>query len=226
MNLFNLDSPFMQFLTKIADLLILNLLFIISCIPIVTIGTANIALYTVTLKAAKNEESYIVRGYLKAFKNNFKIGTITWLLVLLVGFILFADFMILPGIPSPFGRILQVLTLMIFILYILMLTYLFPYIARFENSVFGSLKNALLLAIVHFPYSLLFIAITVLAFVASVFINFGIVSFVWAVIGFSGLAYINSTFFRKIFVRYEENPAEPKEDDTSCLQDGQEEEQQ
>ena len=74
MNFFNLDSPFMRFLTKMADLIILNILYMICCIPIVTIGAASTALYTVSMKAVKNEESYIIRGYFKAFKENFKIS--------------------------------------------------------------------------------------------------------------------------------------------------------
>ena len=44
MSFFNLDSPVMRFLTKVADLIILNILFLICCIPIVTIGAASTAL--------------------------------------------------------------------------------------------------------------------------------------------------------------------------------------
>lgn len=75
MSFFNLDSPVMRFLTKVADLIILNILFLICCIPIVTIGAASTALYTVTMKSVRDEESYVIRSYFKAFKDNFKIGT-------------------------------------------------------------------------------------------------------------------------------------------------------
>lgn len=203
MNLFNLDNPLMQFLGKLADLFILNILFLICCIPIITIGPATIALYTVALKAVKNEESYIMSSFFKAFKSNFKIGTLTWLIVFLFGMILFIDFRILPSIAAPFGQVLQVLTLMIALLYLITGIYIFPYIARFENSVIGSLKNAFLLAVAHLPYTMLLAAIAVLAIMGTLFIDFRITGFLWLVIGFSGLAYMNSYFLRKIFAKFE-----------------------
>ena len=117
MNFFNLDSPFMRFLTKMADLIILNILYMICCIPIVTIGAASTALYTVSMKAVKNEESYIIRGYFKAFKENFKISTLTWLVALVIGIILTLDFRILPALPEAFAQILRVFLIAVSLLY-------------------------------------------------------------------------------------------------------------
>ena len=203
MNLFNLDNPLMQFLGKLADLFILNILYLICCIPIVTIGAATTALYTVTLKAAKNEESYITRSFFRAFKSNFKIGTLTWLIVLTAGIVLWLDLQIIPNISRQIRQVLQILVLMIALLYLITALYLFPYIARFENTVIGSIKNAFLMAVIHLPYTMLLAAITILAFMATLYIDFRIIGFLWIVIGFSGLAYINSIFFRKIFVKFE-----------------------
>ena len=64
-SLFNMDNAFWRTMGKIADLIILNILFIICCIPIVTIGASYTALYTVMLKLVKNEEPYIFRGFFK-----------------------------------------------------------------------------------------------------------------------------------------------------------------
>lgn len=203
MGLFNLDSPLMQFLTKMADLFILNILYLICCIPIVTIGAATTALYTVALKAAKNEESYIVRSFFKAFKSNFKIGTLSWLIVFAIGLILWTDFQILPSMVEPLRQVLQVLTLSVSLLYLVSVLYLFPYIARFENTLIGSFKNAFFLAVAHLPYTMLIAAITVLAIMATLYIDFRIIGFLWLIIGFSGLAYVNSIFFRKIFAKFE-----------------------
>ena len=68
---FSLDSPLMRFLSRLSDIFILNVLFLLCCIPVVTIGASATALYTVTLKMARNEESYITKGFFKAFKSNF-----------------------------------------------------------------------------------------------------------------------------------------------------------
>ena len=70
--LFNLDSPIMRFLSKVCDLMILNVMCIICCLPIVTAGASITALYTITMKMVRGEESYIFKGFLKAFKENFK----------------------------------------------------------------------------------------------------------------------------------------------------------
>lgn len=66
------DSWIMRILTRIFDLIILNLLFIICSLPVITIGTSLSALYSVTLKMVRNEEGYIVRGFFKAYKENLK----------------------------------------------------------------------------------------------------------------------------------------------------------
>ena len=66
--MFKLDSPLMNFLSKIADIMILNLLIIICSIPVFTIGAAVSAAYYMAFKMVKNEETYIVRGFFKAFK--------------------------------------------------------------------------------------------------------------------------------------------------------------
>ena len=89
---FNLDSPLMTFLSKMADLMILNLLTLLCCLPIITAGDAMTALYYMTIKMVKNEECYIVKGYFKSFKENFKQATIIWLIALVVGIIFAGDF--------------------------------------------------------------------------------------------------------------------------------------
>ena len=59
-NIFNRDNKFFSFMGRVADLMILNLLCIVCCIPVVTAGPAIAAMYYITLKMARNEESYVV----------------------------------------------------------------------------------------------------------------------------------------------------------------------
>ena len=91
MKLFNLDSPVMVFLSKVANLMILNVLTIICCIPIFTAGAAITALYYVTIKMARGDDPYIIKGYFKSFKENFKQATIIWLIMLVVIAIIAVD---------------------------------------------------------------------------------------------------------------------------------------
>ena len=73
---FNLDSPVMVALTKMADLIIVNLLAFFCCLPIITVGASMTALHYVVLKIVRDEECYIVKGFFKSFKDNFKQATI------------------------------------------------------------------------------------------------------------------------------------------------------
>ena len=78
--IFSLDSPLFSFLNKVADLILLNILTMICCLPIITIGASMTALHYVVLKMVRDEESYIVRSYFKSFRQNFKQATIIWLI--------------------------------------------------------------------------------------------------------------------------------------------------
>ena len=84
MSFFSLDSKFSQIMGRVFDLMMLNIIFLIMCIPIVTIGANFTAMYYVTLKMIKNEETYIFRTYWKSFRENFKQATAIWLILLAV----------------------------------------------------------------------------------------------------------------------------------------------
>lgn len=85
--IFDMDSPVMRFLGRLADLMILNLVTLLCCLPVVTIGASLTAMHYVLLKMVRNEESYIVRSFFKSFKENFKQATVIWLIILLLSLI-------------------------------------------------------------------------------------------------------------------------------------------
>ena len=87
-NIFNSDSGFSKFMNRIADLFILNILWIFCSIPIITIGATTTALYSVNLKFIDNEEGNLIKTFFKSFKENFKKSTIIWLIILSVSIIL------------------------------------------------------------------------------------------------------------------------------------------
>ena len=94
-NFFNMDNGLFRALGKLADLMLLNILFLVCSLPIFTIGASFTAMYYVTLKLAENEEGYIARGFWKSFKQNFKQATIIWLILLFFGIVLVLDLLIL-----------------------------------------------------------------------------------------------------------------------------------
>lgn len=217
---FNMDSPIMRFLSRVCDLMILNLLCILCCIPVITAGASVTALYSVTLKMVKGEESYIFKGFFKAFKENFKQSTIIWLIMVLAGILLFTDYRAASFLSESVGDIFRILIGALFLIFFMVFTYIFPYTARFENTLKNMFKNSLLISILNLPWTILLIvyptALLFITFLTPVTIVYG--SMIWIVIGFATVAYLNSIIFRKVFLKYE--PQEEEEDtDTFHLMD-------
>ena len=90
--LFSLDNPFWRSLNTVADMLILNLLYVACCLPVITVGAATSALYAVSMKlASKDEDIYVTRSFFRAFVSNFKQATLIWLIFLGIGAFLLYD---------------------------------------------------------------------------------------------------------------------------------------
>ena len=216
---FNFEGPVFTFLSRLADLFWLNLLFIVCCIPVITIGAATTALYYVTLKMAKDEEGYITRSYFKSFKENFKQATVIWIGFLVVGMIMITDLRIVNGgntaeiLGSPaLGNVIMVAVFLMGIVILMVGTYIFPILAQFDNTIKNTVKNAFLISIRHLPYT---IAMLVITAIPVVLIWFFPALFILVLIMFSATAYFNSKLFNKIFVLYmpkEDSSSDPAED--------------
>jgi uncharacterized membrane protein YesL len=198
---------------RLADLMLLNLLFIVFSIPIFTIGASLTAMYYVTLKMAENEEGYIFRSFWKSFRQNFRQATVIWLLMLLAACVLGADIYILNYSENALGTVFLVVISAVAILYLLELIYIFPLLARFENKTSAMLRNAFIMAIADFPRTLAMLLIMVGSVILTLWnnytISYGIM--IWIMCGFAVIAFINSKFFVKIFAKY--TPEEADEDE-------------
>lgn len=207
MNFNWIDNPIMRGMGRLADFIILNILWVICSIPIITIGASTTALYTVMLKLVKNEEGYIARGFFKAFKENFKQSTVMWLIFLLLGIIFAVDFASIKLMPDKTGGILQILFLFMGALLSAWMVYAFALQARFVNSVKNTLKNALILVFAKLPFTVLIVIISI-GSVFATFLTFqtlviGIM--VWFFAGVSLVAWLNSLLLRIIFKKLEES---------------------
>ena len=204
-NLFRMDSPLMRFLTKIADLMVLNILFCVTSIPLITIGASWTALYSVTLKMVRDEEGSVSRSYFRSFRQNFRQATLLWLGVLVVLALLVLDIRVLNGMAGGTAPgLLRVGVEILALLGIMVLQYLFPSLARFEASLADTLKNACMMALAHLPKTALMTAAAVGAVwitqINNTTIAVGLM--VWPLIGFSLMAFGNSGILRKIFDNY------------------------
>lgn len=156
---FNVDGTVMRALSRIADLAILNILWMLCCIPVVTAGAATTAMFYLTLKMVKDKETYIFRSYIKAFRNNFKQSTIVWLILLVIMLILGADGYIMCNSNSSLRYPMLTLVTGAALVVLFIGLYIFALIAKFENSVPEYFKNALLMSVRHLPYTILLVII-------------------------------------------------------------------
>ena len=203
--LFRMDSPLMRFLTKIADLMVLNILFCVTGIPLITIGASWTALYSVTLKMVRDEEGSVSRSYFRSFRQNFRQATLLWLGVLVVLALLALDIRVLNGMAGGTAPgLLRVGVEILALLGIMVLQYLFPSLARFEASLADTLKNACMMVLAHLPKTALMTAAAVgavwITLINNTTIAVGLM--VWPLIGFALMAFGNSGILRKIFDNY------------------------
>lgn len=213
---FNMDNKFFVFMGKIADLCMLNLLCIICCIPIVTAGASLTALYYVTMKMVRNEEAYIFRSFFQSFKQNFKQATVINIIMLAAAALLYIDTNIAGKMGQPAGKILGMIFAAFTLLYVMILLYVYPLLAKFYNSVKNTFKNAILMAIRHLPYTILMLLICacpiLILFIPSFQIQMSLIMLV-ILFGPAVIAYGNSHFFVRIFDKYipEESVSEETE---------------
>ena len=196
----NIENPFFEFMNGLADLVVLNIIWILSCLPFVTIGPAKTALYRVMLRRARGESNYPVREYLEAFKEDFGKSCKIWLVLLISGGLLVFDLMYMGRSYTPLGILVGVLLFV----WMILESYLFPLTAQFENNLANTWKNAAYMAVRHFPYTVIVVILNGLPLFC--FLAGGAILQVtlpiYLVIGFSLTAGINARIFRTIFARY------------------------
>ena len=213
---FNMDNKFFQFMSRIADLIILNFLFLICCIPVITIGPAVTAMFYLTLKMIRNEESYIVKGFFHSFRQNLRQGIIVNLFMLAALLLLLLDFRIVNTMmnSSVSGKIIYVILMVIALIYIMIYLYVYPILAKFFNTIRNTFTNALLMSVRHLPYTGLMIVIVIAIPVAILYTpNAQIQSLllmIFILMGPACMAYARSSLLVKIFDNYipKEDPEE------------------
>ena len=179
---------------RAADLFMLNVVFVICCLPVVTIGASLTALHYVTLKMARNEESYIIRSFFKSFKQNFKQATIINLIMLLIAGVLYFDTNIVRQMGGSMSKVLYIIFIALGIIYLAVFLYIYPVLAKFYNSVKNTFRNAFLMSIMHLPYTILMALVTIAPAAIFFIPDFRVQSVVillFILLGFALLAFIN-----------------------------------
>lgn len=203
--IFRIDSPFAQFMTKLFDMVVLNIIFLICCVPIVTIGVSCTALHTMMLKIVGGEEPYIIKGFFKAFQENFVQSTISWIILLVAGGFLYVDSMMIAQMGTG-DFAMKIILGITSVVYIFILLYIFPIQARYKNTLCANYKNALLVAIRHLPKTVL-LALSVI--VPALLTLYGptkiflLMIICFLLIGISFITAVHDKIILKIFQQYD-----------------------
>lgn len=208
--MFKLDSPLMNFLNKVADIMILSIVFMIACIPVITAGAAFSAAYYIGFKMVKNEDSYIAKGFFKAFKENFKQATVIWIFILLLAAVIFADYRIILYSGLEFASWMRIGMVSVTLIAALGIVFMFPMQARFQNTVKNTIKNAFLMSLSHLPSAFLLIVIYAVPYLLLYLVPQLLPAVL--LLGFGSVFYFKCFVLLKVFRRYENTEEETVND--------------
>lgn len=206
-NLFNMDNGFFTALGKICDMIFLSVVWVLLCIPIITIGPANTAMYYATVKVIRKERGYLFREFFKSFRLNFKRGAIVGVILTVIFIILAIDLIWAWGAlntddkkaPILFG-VFAALTLMAINFSI----YVFPVLSRFDMTVKHLIKAAAFMSLKHLPYTLGMLVIVVISFIGVFYMP--ILVFILP----AAAVFVNSFLMERVLKKYMPKSEEPE----------------
>ena len=198
MELLRPDSEVMEFLSKVTDYIIINLLTLLLSIPIITIGAAHTAKFYTAMKIARGEEPSAVKSYFKSFRENFSQVTGAWMIILAVGLVLAFDWYNViygRGMSMPFiGKAaLGVLTFVVWSVAYCM----FPFEARYKVTLKELFKASMVMALLNFPRMVLIFIVTFLPYlICAWYIQWGLA--IWLLCTTVTLYYVSREFNKQL----------------------------
>lgn len=198
------DNPIVILLCTIGNLVVLNLLFLLCCVPVITIGDALSALYFSLIHRMRDSSSFYTKDFLKAMRMNFRQSTLTWLVCLILIFLLYGDYRIFSSKGLAPNSILFYFFVVLGALIFFTAEYVFPVIASFENRLPVLLSNSFTFAAKNAGWTLLLAALFIgpAAFCIMDRPLWPLYAAIWFFIGFSLTAWIASFIFLRIFRPY------------------------
>ena len=216
MNILNPDSPVMRFLSRLFDLIVLNALFLICCLPLITIGASITAMYSVTLKMVRDEECYIAKAFFSSFKKNFKTATLLFIPVLLLSSFFLMDLYIITNLLAPTYAFLRYPVMALLIMLCCGYLYLYPLLSFFDAPVKQLVKNAFLLSLGHLPTTIIVLCLHIFVFLVLGRFPSLLVPLLslYMFFGFAAMALLYSYYYRKVFDKHMP-PEEPADEGDS-----------
>ena len=202
-SVFNLNSPLMRMLSNLWDWIVLNILTVVFSLPIITIGASTTAMYYCVGKQRRGEDS-ILKDFWHAFKSNFWSSTGLWVICLVVGYILGVSIITCFTFISPGFKVLGYINIGVAVLFLMVASWSFALLSRFENTVFETLRNAFICVLSNFWRSLMMAIVNALPTLLFFWMGPQIVIYL-AVIWYAMAANYNMWLIRKPFKHLEES---------------------
>ena len=238
MKFFNIDSPLMRFLSRMTDILWLNILTMVMFIPAVVVGypmfmtqgefslspqgtllyflillvaaipvgPALTALHFVCLKLVRGEEGYITKEYFKSFKTNFRQGAIISTIYLIIVYFFWWDFFLINSFAGTMRTLVLGGVTLASIMFLFAFTFTYPVLARFKNTIRGTIKNAFLMSVLVLPKTVLMILMMLIPPAACLVYQIIPLALLFF---FGAPAYFSAMLYSKTFKRFEPEPEAP-----------------
>ncbi len=191
---FDIDNPFFEFMGALADVVIVNILFLICSIPVITMGASVSAMYQTIQKMQEGRLSSVFRFFGQAFRSSFKISIPAWLFQLFSGCVLFFDLNFAGMMPKTlFWNIVEMVTGSLLLLWLMVSCYLLPAGIYAEKKIKEALAESLYMAVRNLPYTLVMAALNSIPAVCMMLGTYfiGVVTPIYIVAGFGVTAYLN-----------------------------------
>lgn len=203
MKFFSVDSPLYRFLSKFLDVLKLNFMWLLFSFPIITMGASTVAAMSVALKMVDDEEGYIGKSFIKAFKENWKQGTALWIITVIAAYAIYLDFQLFNAVEgNPF--LFLIIGIVSCFIIVLSLLYAYPLVARYENTLIRTIQNSFEISKRYFVRTLFLIIVVLFEFFIfqfnSTMLFFGIL------IGPAFIIFTIASFSKRIFQQIEKEP--------------------
>ncbi len=213
-DIMDINNSFFQFARKLLYVFLLNIVFIVTCLPVFTAGASMTAMNSVFMKIINERDFSVLGDYFRSFKENFIKSTIIWVLSLVIGFILYVDifYWATYGMEDGvYGQVMLVVSCIAAVFFVMMLHTVFPLISRFDMSIKELIINTFFITVKDFLYcieavifTVLIVGITVYMIVTGKFLF--MIYMILLCFGLNGL--IQSYIYRRVLNKYSEEYVE------------------
>ncbi|MGH1839483.1 MULTISPECIES: DUF624 domain-containing protein [Enterococcus] len=161
-SIFSLDNRIIKLCAFFYNLMLLNIIFVLSCLPLITIGAAKASLYETMLVLRKDITVPLLKTYVGCFKKSFKMGTLLWLVEAMISCFCLLDLFLLREENTFSFQIFKIFIYSMFFLSVLTFFYAYPIMIRFQMKLIAVMKNSFLLTSLSFYWSFLFLGVILL----------------------------------------------------------------